>query len=227
LRFITLTTAGKRADEPLPWLIAMHGLGDRPESFAHLFDHVSFAAHVYVPAAPLAYGDGFDWFGVHVSGDPNRLSKGMRVAAERVSRLIDELEKDSHNRGKPGVTGFSQGGMLSYTLAVLYPEQIAFAAPVSGWLPPPLWPKELTAGRSVPIAAFHGEADRGVPYAQSRLAAEHLLGLGFPLTLQTYAGLGHAMSRELIADWDAALNAKLTAASAAANVPSKSLAEPH
>jgi predicted esterase len=75
----------------------------------------------------------------------------------------------------------------------------------------------------VPIAAFHGEADRGVPYEQSRLAAEHLLGLGFPLTLQSYAGLGHTMSRELIADWDEVLATKL----AAAIVPPKSLAEAH
>lgn len=205
LQFVTRTTGGKTDAEPLPWVIAMHGLGDRPESFVDLFDSVSFAAHVYVLQAPLAYGSGFDWFGVRVSGDPVRLSRAIERAAERVVQMIDMLAQRSENRGKPAVTGFSQGGMLSYALAVLHPDKIGFAAPVSGWLPPQLWPQARGSDPFAPIVGFHGEADRGVPFAQCRLAVEHLLGLGYPVTFHTYPGLGHSMSRALITDWDDAL----------------------
>jgi phospholipase/carboxylesterase len=209
LRFVTLTTGGKRDDEPLPWVIAMHGLGDTPEAFARLFDGASFTAHVYVLQAPTSYGSGFDWFGVRVSGDPVRLSQAMRAAAGRVVQLIDHLGQNPQNRGKPVVTGFSQGGMLSYALAVLHPDRIALAAPVGGWLPPPLWPKRLPPGQAAKIAAFHGEQDRAVPFEQSRIAAEKLTTLGFPLELHTYPNLGHSMNRELLRDWDEALRAAL------------------
>lgn len=205
LQFVSRTTGGKTDAEPLPWVVAMHGLGDRPESFVELFDSVSFAAHVYVLRAPLPYGSGFDWFGVRVSGDPVRLSRAMQRAAERVVQMIDALAAQPQNRGKPAVTGFSQGGMLSYTLAVLHPDKIAFAAPVSGWLPPQLWPKAHGPEPLAPIVGFHGEADRGVPFEQARLAVEHLQGLGYPVTFHTYPGLGHSMSRALITEWDSAL----------------------
>jgi phospholipase/carboxylesterase len=211
LNFILHTTGGKTDAEPLPWVIAMHGLGDRPESFVDLFDEVSFAAHVYVLQAPLPYGSGFDWFGVRVSGNPVRLSQAMERAATRVVQVIDELGQQPNNRGKPAVTGFSQGGMLSYTLAVLHPDKIGFAAPVSGWLPQQLWPKAKSAGPLATIVGFHGEADRGVPFDQCRLAVEHLVALGYPVTFHSYPGLGHSMSRALIAEWDSALASALSA----------------
>lgn len=209
LQVVTRTTAGKTEAEPLPWVVAMHGLGDRPESFVELFDSVSFAAHVYVLQAPLPYGSGFDWFGVRVSGDPVRLSRAMERAAERVVQMIDALAQQPQNRGRPAVTGFSQGGMLSYTLAILHPDKVAFAAPVSGWLPPQLWPKARGPETLAPIVGFHGEADRAVPFEQARLAVEHLQGLGYPVTFHTYPGLGHSMSRALLRDWDSALAAAL------------------
>ena len=42
--------------------------------------------------------------------------------AEEIARLTAQVQKGHPTRGKPILTGFSQGGILSYAMAVLHPE---------------------------------------------------------------------------------------------------------
>jgi hypothetical protein len=62
LGFVTRVTAGADAHARLPMIVAVHGLGDRPEDFATLFDALPFAARVVALRGVTPYGDGFTWF---------------------------------------------------------------------------------------------------------------------------------------------------------------------
>ncbi len=214
LPYVHMTTGGGSVDAELPWIVGLHGLGDRPEAFIQAFARAPFEAHVYVPRALLPRGRGFDWYGVRVSGDPVELSKAMERAAVRVVALLDHLAAADENRGKPVVTGFSQGGMLSFALATHYPEKIRASLPIGGWLPPPLWPTEPPAVR-VPIVAFHGEADRVVPFAPTREVVTNLQKGSWDVRFESYPGLGHGISPRLRSDWYAALTGFLGASEAA------------
>ncbi len=60
-------------------------------------------------------------------------------------------------------SGFSMGGMFSYTLACKMPDKIAAIAPGNGY---PLWGESgCVQTRSVPIFHMHGTADDFVPYS--------------------------------------------------------------
>lgn len=191
----TAITVGGRAEEALPWVVAIHGLGDTPDNFVHLLSDSAIRAHVYAPRAPYPYGDGFDWYQTRVLGDPSALTAAVQKAMSEVVRFVDDRSKDPRNVGKAIVLGFSQGGILSFALATHHPERFRLAIPIGGLLPQPLWPKDTAAG-NVPIVALHGTADTVVPIAPTRQLTERLQRLGHPATLLEFEGVGHAIPTE-------------------------------
>ncbi len=209
LPFVHLTTGGAAPDGALPWIIGLHGLGDRPEAFSRLFAEAPFQAHVYVPQAILPRGKGFDWFGVRVSGDQEQLAQAMGRAMQPLLRLIDFLQHDAKNLGKPVVTGFSQGGMLSFALAVEHPTSIRASFPIGGWLPERLWPEQKAEG-AVAIVAFHGEADRVVPFEPTHELTDHLRRQDWEIRLHSYPDLGHSIHGGLRNEWYGGLSAALS-----------------
>jgi phospholipase/carboxylesterase len=202
------------ADARLPMLIAIHGLGDSPENFQDLIVDLPTTARVIVPRGLDPVDGGYSWFPIRArSQDVAGLSQGIATAADRLAALIEELQRSRPTIGHPVVTGFSQGGMLSFTLAVYHPELLAVAVPVGGWLPPPLWPSTLPTQRPLPkIVALHGEADTAVKFLPTREAVEHLEKLGWSISLRAYPEVGHAippkMRSELYLQLQRALDAQ-------------------
>jgi phospholipase/carboxylesterase len=188
--------------------LAVHGLGDRPEAFSRLFQDFPVAAHVYVLRAPRPYHNGFDWFGVQVSGPPDALAQAVRHAADGVAAIAVVLARDPRNAGLPVVTGFSQGGYVSFAMAALHPELIRAALPVAGSLPRPLWPTRASDNLP-PIIAFHGVADPVVALAPTRELCDALRGQRFNATLTEYPDVGHQIAPAIFRDWQDALSAQL------------------
>jgi phospholipase/carboxylesterase len=121
---------------------------------------------VILPQAPTPYSDGFSWFGYSAAGgQPAELAVGIAVASDRLAAAIGRLTRGLPTRGRVIVTGFSQGGMLSYALALRSPALFELALPMSGLLPASLWPDRPEPGvRYPPIRACHGTADTLVPF---------------------------------------------------------------
>jgi phospholipase/carboxylesterase len=108
--------------------------------------------------------------------------------------MIDEIVRRRPTAGKPIVTGFSQGGMLSYALAALHPESVGAVFPVGGLLPEALWPAAWPAGQErPPIHAFHGDRDPRVPIEDDRATAARLREVGLGVELTEYPGVVHAI----------------------------------
>lgn len=198
-------TLGGDAKTPLPWIVALHGLGDTPRGFSQLFAGLPLNAHVYLIQAPMAYGAGFDWLGERVSGDPERLALAIAHRLEDLRQLLDHLAAQPHNRGDAVVTGFSQGGVLSYAVAVAGLPHVAAAVPLAGWLPPSL----SSAPPSLPVYAFHGNEDRVVSYGAAKRMIAAWSDHREPLEFHSYPGLAHSVSAEMRRDWATAL-AELT-----------------
>jgi phospholipase/carboxylesterase len=153
-------------------------------------------ARVILPYGFNVAGEGFSWW----SGprdDEARFAEDTRRAADRLAAMLDELVRRRPTVGKPIVTGFSQGGMLSFTIAVLHPEAVRAAFPVGGRLAEPLWPSAWPAGAPRPlIHAFHGAADDVVPIEGARGTVRRLAEVGLTADLVEYPGLGHHTSGE-------------------------------
>jgi phospholipase/carboxylesterase len=94
--------------------------------------------------------------------------------------------------------GFSQGGMLTFTLATHHPEVVGAAFPLAGWLPPSLMPEARRAHTRYPtIRAMHGADDPILPSARTELAADELSRRGYAIELLTFDDVRHEMSVEM------------------------------
>lgn len=193
LKYIEVVPAGVSPDARLPMVVFIHGLGDRPRR-AFVADP-QVAARFILPQAPLPYGRGFSWFDYRV-GQPNPdLANGIARAAEQLAEMLSVLRRSKPTAGLPIITGFSQGGMLSYALALHHPDQVLAAHPISGMLPPALWPQAPAPGQAQPpIRAVHGTADQIVSYASARTMVDALEQRGFDISLQAFEGVGHTQS---------------------------------
>jgi len=201
LDYVERLTGGALANERLPLVVAVHGLGDRPEHFARVFDGWTVKARVVLPAGPVRWGDGHAWMTVR-SAESERMSElaaQTRDSADRIAAWIKVVSRRHPTQGKPIVTGFSQGGMLSYALATHHGDVIAAAVPVSGFLPNPLYPSN---GRVLaPVYGLHGGSDDVLSVEWAQNTVKHLQEVGGEASLQVYPGVPHRVSPTMRVDW--------------------------
>ncbi|MBI4820908.1 MAG: dienelactone hydrolase family protein [Deltaproteobacteria bacterium] len=200
LEYVERVTAGADPSTRLPMIVAIHGLGDRPDQFAKLFDGYQRPARIILPRAPLPWQGGFAWFPFRVRDqDESQLAAGIEDAADRVSALIEALVRERPTLGRPVITGFSQGGMTTFRVAAERPELIRAALPIGGLLPPALFP---TASRATKprIRGFHGEVDPAVPLAGARQAIQAFQAAGYSAVLLEYPNTGHFIPPAMRAD---------------------------
>jgi phospholipase/carboxylesterase len=196
LSFVTWTSPGAGEHEALPTVIAVHGRGDQAERFVALFEGLPGPVRVVAPRAPIPWGEGGSWFtdAAHRL-DQEVLAEQMRARAGQVAALITALSADYPVRGKPVIAGFSQGGMLSFAVAIEHPEAIAGAVPVAGYLPVALVPDGAPRVR-VPVRALHGEADDVLPLEPTQRGVAALQAAGFDVSMRTWPGVGHTIEPE-------------------------------
>lgn len=195
LAYWEVLLGGARADEALPLLLLIHGMGDVPGPHWLQTVRVGAKLRVVMPRAPKPYGGGFSWFDYRVrDNEPVALGRGIAAEAERLARALAVLRARRPTLGQPIVAGFSQGGMLALELAVHHPRSMSLALPISGMLPATLWPSTRDASAPNPrIRALHGDRDQVVEYEPTARLLQLLQGLGFDATLQTFQGVGHSI----------------------------------
>lgn len=186
---------GSSTEEAEIVVVAMHGLGDRPEQFGQVFESLSTPARILLPAAPHPFRSGYSWFTADRS-DEAAFAADLAAQADAIAETLV---------GRPVVTGFSQGGMLAFAIAVRHPDRISAAYPLGGALPASMIPDHAPLGGSPKIVALHGEADTRVDHAATAKAIQALAAAGFDATLRSYPGVEHTISMPMRADLDALL----------------------
>lgn len=120
-----------------------------------------------------------------------------RESPALIAEAIPELQKDL-SLGKILVGGHSQGGFLTWSLAMNYPQLFAGAFPVSGGLifqaEPGAYDDEAlrAAQRKLAVSVVHGRNDGIVEFSMGQYAHEAFLESGFPaLRLFDHATAAH------------------------------------
>ena len=180
-------------DAPLPTVVALHGLGDAPERFVHSLDGLPGPVRIIAVGAPEPWGDeGHAWWTRRVAdGDWQALGEDVARAADDLAPLLASIGQRSDVCGAPVVTGFSQGGMLSFALAGRHPDTISAAVPVAGTVL-----EGVATGPWAPTRALHGTADTRVPYDRTQRAVATLQADGADVTLESFPGVEHSISRD-------------------------------
>jgi phospholipase/carboxylesterase len=171
-------------------LIALHGLGDSPEAFLELFADLDVRARVIAVRAPDPYSVGTSWFPID---DPKLAPKAIVARAAQLAAFADEVARSRPTVGRPIITGFSQGGILSFAAAAYHAEHFAAALPIAGSLLESL-PRYRKARKGFVVHAFHGRDDTRILYNGAERTVTRLKAVGTVTTLTGFAGLGHSIS---------------------------------
>jgi phospholipase/carboxylesterase len=204
LQFVERVIGGDPNAE-LPLLIGLHGLGDTPEQFLELLGGLAVPLRIVAPRAPDPWRQGTSGFPI------DDLERAPRLIVERaklVVELADQLRKTRKVRGLPLVTGFSQGGILSFAIAAYQAEHFAAAFPLAGSLFAGM-PPYRKAPKSFRVVAFHGEEDTRVPYAGALRTVAALRQVGTQVSFTGLPGVGHSLPPALVARWYRALREQL------------------
>ena len=182
-----------------PLLLLLHGYGSNE---ADLF---SFAAELpdeyYVVSArapyDLQYGS-YAWYAINFDADQNKFSDHNQAIISRdlVVNFINELTTNySIDASKVTLIGFSQGSILSYSIALSYPEKVQKVAAMSGYLNLDIIKENYQNNdfSNLKIFASHGTVDQVIPVDWARKSPSILESLGIKTTYNEYP-IGHGVS---------------------------------
>jgi phospholipase/carboxylesterase len=218
--WIEIVTGGARATDPLPLIVGLHGYGSGPKHFIEMLAPFPGRARVVAMRGPISSGKGFAWF-LHGEGglDSAATAEAIGEAAEKLAPAIVALAHERPTVGLPIVTGFSQGGAMSFAIAARHPEVIAAAFPLSGWLPPALAATPPSSPARPPVFAFHGTADDRVPFDSGKAAVARLLAAGYHAELLEIPGVAHTVGPAERIELYQRIQASIAAAGAGAEHP--------
>jgi phospholipase/carboxylesterase len=193
VRYLEHMTGGARSDERVPMIVALHPMGGDPVDLLQMLRHYRRRARLILP-----YGHPSG--GMYIWYDSVRDDVAAPLVTRKTDRIAAALAALLATRptvGKPLVTGFSQGGIMTFALAVTHPEALTAAFPISGLLPPSLYPSAaLSSGPLPPVTAFHGASDLAVPTQGARASIAELRRAGYTAELREYVGVEHSTTDE-------------------------------
>jgi predicted peptidase len=175
---IFLHGAGERGTDNVKQLV--HGMAD----FASDEIMKKYPAFVVAPQCP----EERQWVEVAWSADEHTQPKEPSVPLRQTFELIDQLAKELPiDIDRIYITGLSMGGFGTWDAIHRKPALFAAAVPVCGGGDP--------AGaehmKSVPVWAFHGDADGAVKVRRSRDMIAALEAVGGTPKYTEYPGVGH------------------------------------
>jgi len=196
-------------DGPFPTILTLHGRG------ANAFDLLGLAPHICsgrflvicpqgpleTPIAPDAMG--YAWYPMSLGGPPDLAA--ILSSQKLLKDFLDEcLRHYPVDPKKLVVLGFSQGGVMAYSLALANPERFAALAALSTWLPNEMVAQlEIgSAVQSLPTLVQHGTQDQMIEVGRARDSAEKLRELRVPLTYREYE-MGHEIRPRSLLDLSA------------------------
>ena len=182
-----------------PLLLLLHGYGSNDS------DLFSFASELpdeyYVISARAPYDlqyDSYAWYAINFDADQNKFSDHDQAILSRdlVVRFIEELKiKFPIDSSNITLIGFSQGSILSYSIALSYPNIVQRVGALSGYLNLDINSENYQNNdfSNLKIFASHGTVDQVIPVEWARKTDPILKSLGINSIYKEYP-IGHGVS---------------------------------
>lgn len=192
LETLELVTGGASLDDDVPVVVALHGRGGSAAALAAVVQSMPERFRFLLPSAPTELGNGRAWWlPSTATATADEIAEAMVPAAEQLVPMLIAAEATYGRR--PQLFGHSQGAMLALLIAAQHGTLVSHVVPVSGWLPPPLYPQppQYQTVYYPRVSGVHGEVDAVVPldYAVDALTAFEFAGAEVDFYAET--GLGH------------------------------------
>lgn len=192
--------------EKNPLLLLLHGYGSNEEDLFSFASELPDEYYVISARAPydLMYGS-YAWYAINFDADENKFSDVAQAQQSRdlIATFIDELVANyAIDASNVTLVGFSQGCILSYAIALSYPEKIQRVVAMSGYLNKEMAKSgyEKNDFSTLKIFSSHGTVDQVVPVEWARKAAPALQQLGIDVVYKEYP-IGHGISPQNFYDF--------------------------
>ena len=182
--------------ERYPLVLFLHGAGERgddnarqlghfPELMAEPARRAGRPCFVLAPQCPRgSRWSEVDWGAAESTPIAAEPSQPLRGALAALAEVVREHPVDLE---RLYLTGLSMGGYGTWDLAARHPGWFAAAVPICGG------GDERVIARlaGLPLSVWHGDADRTVPLARSRVMVEALGAVGGSVQYHELEGVGH------------------------------------
>ncbi|WP_034058234.1 alpha/beta hydrolase [Lacinutrix jangbogonensis] len=165
--------------ENAPLLILLHGYGSDENdlfSFASELPEELFIISVRAPYGMQPYGNA--WYAINFDAEKGKWSDNEEAIKSRdlIATFIDEaLANYSVNKDNVSLLGFSQGTILSYAVALSYPEKINNVIALSGYINEDLFKTQPENNyKHLNFYCSHGSVDQVIPVDWARKTPEFL-----------------------------------------------------
>jgi phospholipase/carboxylesterase len=186
---------------PHPTVIALHGRGSNEADLLGLAPYLDGRLQWISPRAPLELQGGYEWYRLRQIGVPDQAS--FTQALRTVTGLIREATAAyAVDPAHLYLLGFSQGGMMAYSVTLTEPSLVSGMIAHSSYVPR----AALEAAASVdaagiqgkPMLALHGTADPMIPLAWAQAARDYVKELGAEVGYAEFP-MGHTVSQPSLA----------------------------
>lgn len=189
----------KVTSEKTSLLILLHGYGSNEEDLFSFSSELPEDLLIVSARAPKSLGFGsYSWYTINFTASEGKFSDIPEAieARELIATFIAEIQE--HYKIAPSKTfllGFSQGTILSYSVALNYPEKVQKIIALSGYVNAELLPKNLEIKDYSKLDFFisHGTVDQVIPVEWANKAPEFLKQLQIKHCYQEYP-VGHGVA---------------------------------
>lgn len=189
-----------------PLLLLLHGYGSNEEDLFSFAQELPDSYYVVAARAPydLMYGS-YAWYAINFDADENKFSDIPQAQESRdvVVRFIDELAAHYPiDAQEVTLIGFSQGSILSYAVALSYPEKIKGVVAMSGYWNPEIAVPNFAQKDTSKLHFFvsHGTSDQVIPVEWARKSVPALELFGITIEYKEYP-VGHGVSPQNFFDF--------------------------
>ena len=185
-------------EENAPLLILFHGYGSDENdlfSFAAELPEELFIISVRAPYPMQPHGNA--WYAINFDADQGKWSDNEQAIQSRdlIATFIDQVIANYPvNKDSVSLLGFSQGCILSYAVALTYPEKINNIIALSGYVNEDLFEvKDANAYKHLSFYCSHGSVDQVIPVDWARQAPKYLSTLNIKHQFSEFP-VGHGVA---------------------------------
>ena len=195
----------KQTDKNTKALLMLHGFGSNETDLFSLASYFSDDLLIISAQAPiqLEFG-GYAWYPIYIDTQGNKVSDHQQAFESllKISEFIDFL-KDKYKISSKNfnLLGFSQGAILSYALALNYPEKVKNIIALSGYISNDIMPvnEKTDAYKHLNIFASHGIFDDIIPVEETRKITPYLQQRHVKHVFNEYP-MGHEVAYDCLND---------------------------
>ena len=195
-----------QGDGPHPTILTLHGWGANAMDLLGLSPYLASGQFLVIcpqgpvqtPIGPSAIGYG--WYPITMGGPPDMAA--LSASRQQLWDFLDAaIARYPIDPAKLLVLGFSQGGVMAYSMALSNPQRFVACVALSTWLPPELQADlgDLASCHNLPTLIQHGSRDELVNVERARTSVEVLREARVPVTYREY-DIGHEISAQSLRD---------------------------